>query len=126
MNHEKGFAFPMVLIIAISVMLLIGYMVDQLVTEKRFNKEVEESFISSHLLLLAVNDLQQEWSQNDDGLIHNGTLYYPQGNVSYNVTNQDTKSASIICYGLTMNERKAIVVIRYDKSLKKVVEWIEN
>ena len=43
MNHEKGFAFPMVLIIATSIMLLIGYMIDQFVIEKRFNKEVEES-----------------------------------------------------------------------------------
>ena len=51
MNNEKGFALPMVLIIAASVIVLIGYMIDQFVIEKRFNKEVEESFISSHLLL---------------------------------------------------------------------------
>ena len=126
MNHEKGFAFPMVLIIATSIMLLIGYMIDQFVIEKRFNKEVEESFISSHLLLLAVHDLQQEWSQKEDIIIHNGILFYPKGDVYYEVSTQDTQFASIICYGSTINERKSIVVIHYDKELRKVVEWIEN
>ena len=86
MNHEKGFAFPMVLIIATSIMLLIGYMIDQFVIEKRFNKEVEESYISSHLLLLAVHDLQQEWSQKEDIIIHNGILFYPKGDVYYEVS----------------------------------------
>lgn len=126
MNNEKGFALPMVLIIASSVILLIGYMIDQFVIEKRFNKEVEESFISSHLLLLAVHDLQQEWSQKEDVIINNGIIFYPKGDVYYEVIKQDAKLASIVCYGSTINERKAIVVIHYDKSLKKVVEWIEN
>lgn len=126
MSNQKGFAFPMVLIIATSVILLIGYMIDQFVIEKRFNKEVEESIISSHLLLLAVHDLQKEWSQKEDLMIHNGILFYPKGDVYYEVLNQDAKSASLICYGSTINERKGLVVIHYDKSLKKVVEWIEN
>ena len=126
MNNEKGFALPMVLIIAASVIVLIGYMIDQFVIEKRFNKEVEESFISSHLLLLAVHDLEQEWSQKEDIIISNGIIFYPKGDVYYEVINQDAQSASIVCYGSTSNERKAIAVIHYDKSLKKVVKWIEN
>ena len=124
MNNEKGFALPMVLIIATTIILLISYMIDQFVIEKHFSKEIEESNISSHLLLLAVHDLQKEWNQKED--ISNGIIFYPKGDVYYEVINQDAKTASIICYGSTMNERKAIVVIHYDKSLKKVVEWIEN
>ena len=42
MGNEKGFALPMVLIISASVMLFIGYMVDQFVIDKRFYKEVEK------------------------------------------------------------------------------------
>ena len=126
MINEKGFALPMVLVITTSIMLLIGYMIDQFVIEKRFNKEVEESYISSHLLLLAVHDLEQEWSQTDDVMINNGIIFYPKGDVYYEVQSQDTQFASIICYGSTLNDRKSIAVIHYDKTMKQVVEWIES
>lgn len=126
MNNEKGFAFPMVLVMTTSIMLLIGYMVDQFVIEKRFSKEVEESYISSHLLLLAVHDLEQEWSQREEVILNNGIIFYPNGDVYYEVISQDLQSASVMCYGSTLNDRKSIAVIHYDKSMKKVVEWIEN
>lgn len=126
MINEKGFAFPMVLVITTSIMLLIGYLIDQFVTEKRFNKEIAETYISSHLLLLAVHDLEQEWSQTEDLVINNGIILYPNGDVYYEVISEGDQSASIICYGSTLNNRKSIVVIHYDKALKKVVEWIEN
>jgi competence protein ComGG len=126
MNNEKGFVFPMVLIIATSVLLLIGYMIDQFVLDKRFYKEVEENLISAHLLRLAVHDLQQEWSQMEDVTINNGIVFYPKGDVYYEIITQDDRQAEIIFYGSTMNERKAIVMIHYDKSLRKVIAWIEN
>ena len=126
MSHEKGFAFPMVLIISTSVMLLIGYMVDQMVIDKRFYKEVEEHFISTHLLRLAVYDLQQEWGQTEGGMITDGIIFYPKGDVYYQVTTQDDQSAVILLYGSTKNERKAMITIHYDKSLRKVVQWIET
>ncbi len=126
MGNEKGFALPMVLIISASVMLFIGYMVDQFVIDKRFYKEVEESLISTHLLRLAVHDLQQEWSQTEDVIITDGIAFYPKGDVYYQVTTQDDQDAFILLYGSTKNERKAIVTIHYDKSLRKVIQWIEN
>lgn len=124
--NEKGFVFPMVLIIATSIMLLIGFMVEQFILEKRFYKEVEESLISDHLLRLAVFDLEQEWRGVEEMTIHNGILFYPKGDVYYEVISQNDKLASVRCYGSTLNERKSIAVIHYDKSLQKVVKWIEN
>ena len=64
MNNEKGFTLPIVLIIATSVLMLTGYLIDQYVLDKQFYKEVEEKLISDHLLRLAVHDLEREWEFN--------------------------------------------------------------
>jgi sugar lactone lactonase YvrE len=101
-------------------------MIDQYVLDKRFYKEVEEHLISDHLLHLAVTDLEREWSQIEEITISNGIVFYPKGDVYYEIITQDDAHASVRFYASTINERKALVVIHYDKSLRKVVEWIEN
>ena len=62
----------------------------------------------------------------DDLTITTGILFYPKGDVYYEVTTQDKKQATVCFYASTIHERKAIVNIQYDKSFKKVVKWIEN
>jgi competence protein ComGG len=126
--NEKGFVFPMVLIIATSIMLLIGYLLEQYVLDKRFYKEVEESLMADHLIRLAVSDLEEDWKRMEGEYItiHNGIVFYPKGDVYYEVMGQDDNRASVRLYGSTINERKAIVVIRYDKVLRQVVKWKEN
>lgn len=124
--NEKGFTFPMVLIIATSIILLLGFTIDQFISEKRFYKEVEESLIADHLLRLAVKDLERKWNRTEDVIIENGMVFYPKGDVYYEVTFQNEEQAMIHFYSSTQNERKAITSIRYDKSLQKVVSWVEN
>lgn len=126
MKNEKGFASPIVLVVSTSFILLAGYMMEQFVLDKRFYKEVEETLMSDHLLRLAVRDLEREWGELEEVIIEPGILLYPNGDVYYEVVNQNEEVALVYLYGSTVNNRKGVVLIYYDKNVGKVTEWVEK
>lgn len=126
MNNERGFILPIILIIATSIFMLTSYILDQYVSDKHFYKEAEEKLMADHLLRLAVHDLEREWSLTEVQKVTSGIIFYPKGDVYYEVSTQDKTQAFVILYASTLHERKAMIVIQYDKSIHRVVRWIEN
>lgn len=124
MNNQKGVVLPMVMIIASVFILFTFLMIDQLVIDKKFYQETEETWKADHLMLLAVHELAAGWK--GEITPRQGEANYLKGKVFYQLTKQDDRYAYIEFISVTQKGRKGRVMIQYDKELGRVVEWIEK
>lgn len=126
MGNEKGAIYPIVIIIAAVFLSFILFAIEGYVSDKRFYKEIEEKLILEQLIRLAAQDLTTELDlagsiENNDGI-----LFYPKGDVYFEMSKLDDQVIKVLLYGSTKDERKTQSLFLYDTSQKKVIKWIEK
>jgi hypothetical protein len=126
MNNEKGAVFPIVIIIAAVFLSFTLFSIERYATDKQFYKESEEKLILEQLIRLATKDVTQELELSDIIEEKEGILFYPGGDVYYQLTKSSEPVIKVLLYGSTKDERKVQSLFLYDTLEKKVIEWIEK
>ncbi|MBE4907947.1 hypothetical protein IMZ08_07765 [Bacillus luteolus] len=128
MKNEKGFILPTTIAISLLFFAVFTHQLDLYITEKRFYKEVEEQYHLEIIISMAVDDIIEEIERRKvEGSLtssYSEWLYYPNGQVRYQVAEQTLDRFAITMYCDTSNGRKYNAKFLYNYTEKKPGQWI--
>jgi competence protein ComGG len=127
MKNEKGFILPTTIVISFLFFLVFTHQLDLYMSEKRFYKEVEEQYQLEMILNMAVDDIIEEIEalKEEETLTssYSAWLYYPNGQVRYQVVLLTEDMVQITMYCQTTKGRKYNARFIYDFVERKRSEW---
>lgn len=124
-NNEKGFIFPITLMMIFIVGSFLTFQIQQYMTEKQFLLEESETFTSERLLQMAVIDINQILigGEADD---FSGKFHYQEGEVTYIVKKETEEVMSITLVSKTLKKRSKHVKYYYYLNGGTVLPWLEE
>lgn len=126
MGNEKGAIYPIVIIIAAVFLSFTLFVIEGYVSDKKFYKESEEKLILEQLIRLAAKDLTAQLDLAGSIEANDGILFYPRGDVYFEMNKLDDRVIKVLLYGSSKDERKTQSLFLYDTTQKKVIKWIEK
>lgn len=111
MNNEKGFAYPVTLLLVAVLMLSCLYTIQLYEAEKRFVFEQEKLVQMDHLIQMAVVDLVQQPSMVQEEV----TVHYEVGSVTYTITEETDEQLEVILYAKIGEEHQRWSILHYNK-----------
>jgi hypothetical protein len=123
-KNEKGFAYPISLCILVLMSMLVILESQQYLSEKRLAHETETILKQEYYFLLAARRLEG-MLQREEMPESSGVLSFHDANVTY--VKEDLGPTLKISFTLILSSgERAVGFIYYDKTLKKMVKWVEK
>ncbi|MEK4565609.1 competence type IV pilus minor pilin ComGG [Alkalihalobacillus sp. FSL R5-0424] len=111
MNCEKGFAYPVTLLLVAVLTLSCLYTIQLYELEKRVVFEQEKLMQMDHLMQMAVVDVLHQ----PDKVNEKGDFHYEVGSVSYSMLGQSDVSVQIELHGRIGENHKRWSILHYNK-----------
>jgi competence protein ComGG len=123
MNREKGFIFPMAIILSLLVCTAIFAAVEIYLDEKKYAVLITEYYQRNTMELLALRDIRGIIESGGEN--SKGTLQFSNGTVTYQTAESDGDIAiSLFIKNDTGEEFES--EIRYNQTEKRIVRWEEK
>jgi hypothetical protein len=124
-KNQKGFTYALTLSILISFLVFFSIQVQQLLVEKKVYHETKIIIQQEYYMLVSVKKMEAKF-QSGETIATKGTFQFHNGHVDYTA---DTPSGSTqrITFTLKLHSGETATGFGYyDRSLKKIIKWIEK
>ncbi|WYP25247.1 competence type IV pilus minor pilin ComGG [Alkalihalobacillus sp. FSL W8-0930] len=116
MNCEKGFAYPVTLLLVAILTLSCLYTIQLYELEKRVVFEQEKLMQMDHLMQMAVVDVLHQ----PDMVNEKGDFHYEVGSVSYSMHGQSDVSVQVELHGRIGEHHKRWSILHYNKENRTI------
>lgn len=124
LHNQKGFIYPLSFTILLLASTFFAIYAQQYVIEKKLAHETESILKQEYLFLYSVRKLEVQL-QNGEPIMNTGVLNLTRGRVNFSKEDLGTTLKFTFTITLTTGE-KAIGFAYYNKSLKKMIKWVEK
>lgn len=124
MMNERGFVYPVTLVIFTLFSLFLLMQWNQYVTEKRFSADIKYHEKKQFYFLQSIKKL--EGLLSGDALLKEGSFKYKDGVVSYK-TNEMGGNLVQVTFYVEIDSREEMIGLGYfDRDLKRMIKWMEK
>ncbi|WP_044896046.1 competence type IV pilus minor pilin ComGG [Aeribacillus alveayuensis] len=121
MKNEKGYIFPLTIVLSLFIFFIIMANVSIYVRDIQFYKDTQEFFALENLMMLAV-----QHSSNHLVNRKKETLSLPTGNISYIVNEMDDGLIKVSITCETVNNTTYSASYVYDANNEQIMKWVES
>lgn len=123
-KNERGFAYPLTLVVLLLFLLIFSYRVEQLLTERKFADVTETILQEEYYFHSSVRKIEKIYEM-DERIPLKGTFAFSNGNIEYQAE-EPIGSSQTVHFTLKMKTGETLICRGYfDKKAKKLMKWIE-
>ncbi|MGE8204497.1 competence type IV pilus minor pilin ComGG [Heyndrickxia sp. NPDC080065] len=124
MNNQKGYVFPLTLVMVLITFYVITASMEIYLSEKRYLKETEEYYLVNSMNAMAVKSLMNKIQSED--FMNKGTLFFNKGEVNFTIQKKGVDTYTIILDSSMENNRAIQSELLYSSKNNRIVKWIER
>jgi competence protein ComGG len=125
MKNEKGYIYPVTLLLIFFLILIFHHQIDVLLLEKMFFRETEELYVLDNIMTLGVEKVVDELEELGENVETTGTISYPHGTFQYWIMPVTTEESFVTVICTTSAKRKYRANFYYHFGEKKIKNWME-
>ncbi|WP_342432299.1 competence type IV pilus minor pilin ComGG [Neobacillus sp. FSL H8-0543] len=123
-RNEKGFTYPLTLVMLLLFLLVFSFKVEQLLTERKLVHETAVILQEEYYFHTSVKKIEIAL-QSADAVPVQGMFSYQYGEVTYQAA-VPIKSLQSILFTLRMKSGETVVARGFfDTNLKRLIKWVE-
>jgi ComG operon protein 7 len=123
-KDERGFAYPLTLVVLLLFLLIFSYRVEQLLTERKLANETEKILQEEYYFHSSVKKLEKIY-QTDETIPLKGTFSFSNGVIEYQAE-ASIGSSQTVSFRLMMKTGETLICRGFfDNKTKKLVKWTE-
>jgi hypothetical protein len=124
MKNEKGFIFPLTLMVTFIAFFVIISSVNIYLSEARYLNETKGYYIRNGMMTIAVKRIMNQ-IENENILDH-GTISFEDGLVSYTIQQMEADQYQILMITNSSFGQETKNEVIYNHKQKRITKWVEN
>lgn len=122
---EKGFVFPLTVIVCLLFIIAFTQGVDDYLSRAKFVEEKDQLLTIDHLRQIAVSDVISTIHSDTAVTDHDYHLVYPDGTISFRLESEDGRHYVVSLLMETKKDRKRSALFHYNKEEKSIDKWFD-